>query len=737
MFESDDWDLDQEFMNDVDSMSLEYYSQSEPKRRKTETSDDPSCLSNTGANYKTMDIDGTITKCKEDKESRKNLILGMFNKSLSDKDISPSALPKSRNSSENNLLKSHSETRNYGTSQLPRKDLVLDLLKKKNIQDKVVQQNTRTSEPRKAERRIKSNGDINVRDSARPNNRVKLETPNKCLQEKDSSSSDKQSPSANSRKQLLFNILKQRSAANAASRNDDAKKNVSAIKLTQAQPSVKTTLVRRFPGPAGLLPDNIDPNIPAISYLNNLEENEDDTKESKDTDIPEYCSQNTEDLFTDGAWQLMLNDLPDGFLKGYEIATIKKQMGRVKRGYNAKVDFLAGIVERIDHSHDNPPLILKDFTGSIHGIIHRDIHVQYPGLLEANAVLLLHDVGILKSSGSFVTNKCRILISPSNLLAIYRNDGKIERTHYMESALRNVANGESEDEEVEGVDTEDEESPETSCKSKAGRITEIKETANVIKNPEDSNEKSSTWNTSLNETFDNMSDSIDFDLIDDFSFSVSSSNITNSQNEKNFNSSVSKNFKCLNKENKQQDIRFCVKGIGDVGNCSKQKAENLLQSLKRFSPNANARKKFSHNPGSLQMDVKHPTASACSRDVESEVLGNASSESNVNRLQGKTGCMAKELHTPCHDKAKSVEFNSSKNRPSIRSKLKAFKNPDVPTQSLNFETDASSDLKSDNKSQKSPNSARDMLCSAENDTDDEMLSQLDIDTICTNYNDNS
>ena len=726
MFESDNWDLDQDFMNDVDSMSLEYFSQSEPKRRKTETSDDPSCLSNTDTNYKT----------KGDKESRKNLILCMFNKSLSDKDISPSALPKSRNASENNSLKSHSETRNCGTSQLPRKDLVLDILKKKNTQDEVVQRNTRKTESRKAEQRTKSNGDINARNSAQPNNRVKFETPNKCLQEKSSSSSDKQIPSANSRKQLLFNILKQRSAANTASGND-AKKNVSAIKLTQAQPSVKTTLVRRFPGPAGLLPDNVDPNIPAISYLNNLEENKDDTKESKDTDVPEYCSQNTEDLFMEGAWQLMLDDLPDGFLKGYEIATIKKQMARVKRGCNAKVEFLAGIVERIDHSHDNPPIILKDFTDSIPGIIHRDIHIQYPGLLEANAVLLLHDVGILKSSGSFATNKCPILISPSNLLAIYRNDGKIERTHNMESALQNDSNGESGDEEIEEVDTEDEESPETSPTSKTGRITEIKETANVMKNIKGSNEKSSTWNTSLNETFDNMSDSIDFDLVDDFSFSVSSSNITNSQNEKNFNSPVSKNFKCLNKENKQQDIILCEKGKGVVGNCSKQKTENLLQSLKRFSPNANARKKFSHNPGSLQTDVQHPTVSTCSRDAESEVLDNASSESNVNRLQGKTGCMAKELHTPSHDNAKSVEFNNSKNRPSIRSKLKAFINPDELTQSLNFEIDASSDLKNDNKSAKSPNFARDMLCSAENDTDDEMLSQLDIDTICTNYNDNS
>ena len=734
MFESDDWDLDQDFMNDVDSVSFEYYSQSEPKRRKTETSNDPNFLSNTilsDTNYQTKYNDEPTTKCKEDKESRKNLILGMFNKNLSDKDISPNALTKSRNSSENNLLKSHSETRNCGSSQLPRKDLVLDILKKKNIQDKVVQQSATNSESRiVVEQRTKSDCDINVGNSAPPNNRVRFETPEKCLQKKNSSSSDKQSPLVKSRKQLLFNILKQRSVANAASRNDGAKKNVSAIKLTQAQPSVKTTLVRRFPGPAGLLPDNIDPNIPAISYLNNLEENEDDTMEAKDNDIAEYCSQNTEVLFMQGAWQLMLNDLPDGFLKGYEIATIKKQIARAKRGYNARVDFLAGIVERIDHNYENPPIILKDFTDSIHGIIHRDIHVQYPGLLEPNVVLLLHDVGILKSSGCFSTNKSRILISPSKLLAIYRDDGKIERTHYMESALRNISNDESGDEE-----TKVEESPETTSKLEAGRITDIKETANVIKNTEESNEKRSTWNTSLNETFDNMSDSMDFDLVDDFSFSVSSANITNSQNEKNFNSSVSKNFKCVNKEDKQQDIKFCKKGKRDVGNCSKQKAENLLQSLKRFSPNANARKKFSHNPRSLQMDVQHPTVSACSRDVESEVLGNASSESKVNRLQGKTGCVAKELHTPCHDNAKIVGFNSSKNRPSIRSKLQEFKNPDVLTQSLNFETEASSDLKKENKSSKSPNFARDMLCSAENDTDDEMLSQLDIDTICTNYND--
>ncbi|XP_066593651.1 uncharacterized protein [Prorops nasuta] len=199
----------------------------------------------------------------------------------------------------------------------------------------------------------------------------------------------------------------------------------------------KKTLIRKFPGPAGLLPDNIDERFCSFTLLFDEDTSNFDTEQRIDQKSPlkDYCSQNTSNLFSEGAWQLMLNDLPPNFLKDYEIAKIKKKAQKNFKNYHTvmKVPLLAGLLVQVDYGCDNPSIVLKDFTDTIPGIMHSDIPLKYPGALEQNVVILLHNVGILKIG--MLDNKCQILVLPSSLLGIYSNSGKIVQTEKMTALL--------------------------------------------------------------------------------------------------------------------------------------------------------------------------------------------------------------------------------------------------------------------------------------------------------------
>ncbi|XP_076656703.1 uncharacterized protein LOC143359012 [Halictus rubicundus] len=671
MFESDDWDLDQDFLNDVDSRSSNIYSTMDnaeliPKRRKIEVSNDPIFSSNNNVDQcQEKSVNKTVSQ-EDDKMSRKNLILGMFNKKVPDKNIFQK-LPENIDS-----VKSQSSgTYSCDYSQLTRKNVVLEILKKKNIKNKTVENSVKNLDSRKNELQIESDS-------------------GSCIQQQSNSNNDilRGSPSETSKKKLL------------------EIKNKSSFKIPQAQANKKMALIRRFPGPAGLLPDDIDINVP-ISYLSSLDES-DNSKESNETDLPEYCSQNTKNLFTEGAWQSMLDDLPDGFLKGSEIATVKQMAST--NGYScSKVDFLAGIVECIDHSHDNPPIVLKDFTDSIRGIVHRDIPLKYPGLLEANVVILLRDVGLLKTSGSFTSNKYHILISPSSLVAIYSNKGKIVCTRSMGSILGNDSNEKMKRDQKQTVEDE--------VFSKVVEEQLQKIMVHTSKN------SSRELNTSENE-------SINFDFANDFSFSASSSEITNTHSGKNFVSPTSKNLKDVEKENvqKQQSSKQAITNEKKkMQNEQRQNSGDLLNVLKRFSPNVDTVKKLSHNPRILRTnaDGKESKTSRNSRYPEEMDI----EEDNVTTCSVETESKVA--------KAKLHVSSSEKSKLPVRSRLKQFQNVDALTPCRTSESTSSSSLNTncdtgqENKLIKK-DSEFSVLCTSENDSDDEMLSQIDMDTIFSN-----
>lgn len=199
----------------------------------------------------------------------------------------------------------------------------------------------------------------------------------------------------------------------------------------------KERLHRIFPGPAGLVADKKKNDISVESYFNHTKMLENKVAIKNENNLTQ--TQDEKNLLEETAWNLLLNDLPNNFLKEHSISAIKSK-ANASNCNSMKVKFIAGTLEYIDHSQDNPFIILKDSTGSIEGTIHHDILQTYPGVLEPNMVIFLNNVGLIKTTLYVVTNKYHILISQANLLAVYSNKGQVVNTSRMKNILSNISN---------------------------------------------------------------------------------------------------------------------------------------------------------------------------------------------------------------------------------------------------------------------------------------------------------
>lgn len=198
------------------------------------------------------------------------------------------------------------------------------------------------------------------------------------------------------------------------------------------------TLVREFPGPAGLLPNSsrrISPPVSLNSSCNNY------SNDGKDIDVDEksfaiskYCSQNTTNSFMDGPWQSLMNDVGHEFLCGHEISMIKcKAGGNLYK--NDTVPYLAGKVQRVDLNFLAPVIVLKDYTGMIQGTICKDIFVEHPQLLDVGNVWFLRNVGLL-TTGDTIKNT-HVIIALKNIVNVYTAASKFFSNSEMEARLEN------------------------------------------------------------------------------------------------------------------------------------------------------------------------------------------------------------------------------------------------------------------------------------------------------------
>lgn len=264
------------------------------------------------------------------------------------------------------------------------------------------------------------------------------------FREKKSPESLKKSTKEINRK--LSSLLQEEASSNQISKPNTTTNTIACKKSKEkshtksahkAKSGKSVKFVRIFPGPAGLVPDRTSDDITVESYSNGEVELESKTTMKHiETDLPK-SSQDDKNLFSEKAWNLLLIDLPYNFFKEYGISTIKNKADS-SHCNSMKVKFIAGILDYIDYSHDDPFIILKDSTGGIEGTIHRNILLKYPGILDPNVVIFVQDVGLLKTKTYVVTNKYHILISQRNLLAIYSNKGRIVSAPQVESVLSKI-----------------------------------------------------------------------------------------------------------------------------------------------------------------------------------------------------------------------------------------------------------------------------------------------------------
>uniref|UniRef100_A0A3Q1GPQ2 Homologous recombination factor with OB-fold n=1 Tax=Acanthochromis polyacanthus TaxID=80966 RepID=A0A3Q1GPQ2_9TELE len=182
------------------------------------------------------------------------------------------------------------------------------------------------------------------------------------------------------------------------------------------------TRTRRFPGPAGLLPQqpqgqNLEeivvsvPQTPAHGAVARLPSQG-------------SSSQAEEDEFSGGAWAAMKAEMgldernPSCFLYSYSVVMVLRKAALKQLARN-KVPNMAVLLKNIIHTHADARAVFKDPTGEIQGTVHRRLLEDRVEELKVGAVLLLKQVGVFSPSH----RNHYLNVTPNNLLRIYSPDG--------------------------------------------------------------------------------------------------------------------------------------------------------------------------------------------------------------------------------------------------------------------------------------------------------------------------
>ncbi|XP_034237706.1 uncharacterized protein LOC117643127 isoform X2 [Thrips palmi] len=169
---------------------------------------------------------------------------------------------------------------------------------------------------------------------------------------------------------------------------------------------------RKFPGPAGLLPDrgrtHVQGQRPNFSSLL-------DTSGSDLEDEEPLCSQSAASVLEDGPWSALQSDLAGeghSLLRRYTITWVK-QKAAARQLVGQKIPFLAAVLHSIDCSSPDPCVVLRDQTGTL----HRSVWDSFGGQLVAGSALVLRLVGVLSTGIS--ARRHYLNITSNNIVTIY------------------------------------------------------------------------------------------------------------------------------------------------------------------------------------------------------------------------------------------------------------------------------------------------------------------------------
>ncbi|KAM6174665.1 homologous recombination OB-fold protein [Erethizon dorsatum] len=193
--------------------------------------------------------------------------------------------------------------------------------------------------------------------------------------------------------------------------------------VTAATRTPALARTRRFPGPAGLLPQQrgrmnpeeivvSTPQTPAHGALAKLR-----------TEIVTSSQVPVEEDFGCGPWLAMkvALGLDDGdpacFLRTCSVAMVLRKAA-LKQLPGNKVPAMAVMVKSLTRSTVDASVVLRDPTGEMQGTVHRALLEARQGELKPGAVLLLQQVGVFSPS----LRNHYLNVTPSNLVHIYSPD---------------------------------------------------------------------------------------------------------------------------------------------------------------------------------------------------------------------------------------------------------------------------------------------------------------------------
>lgn len=191
---------------------------------------------------------------------------------------------------------------------------------------------------------------------------------------------------------------------------------------------------RRFPGPAGILPQQ-----PSVKNLEEILVSTPHTPThgamAKMRTQEESSSQlSVEEEFGRGPWMTMKTELgideknPTCFLQSYSVIMVLRKAA-LKQLPKNKVPSMAVMLKSLVRSSVDACAVFRDPTGEIQGTLHHLLLEERESDLKAGSVLLLQQVGVFSpSSRSHYLN-----VTPNNVVKIYPADGVSQSSELQEA----------------------------------------------------------------------------------------------------------------------------------------------------------------------------------------------------------------------------------------------------------------------------------------------------------------
>ncbi|XP_060704851.1 homologous recombination OB-fold protein [Hemiscyllium ocellatum] len=190
-----------------------------------------------------------------------------------------------------------------------------------------------------------------------------------------------------------------------------------AVRLDRPRPK------RRFPGPAGILPQqHLGKNLDDVLISDPQTPTHGAVPKLRPQEVP-GSQQSVEDDFGRGPWATMKADLrldeedADCFLRSYSIVMVLRKAA-LKQLPKGKVPKMAVLVKSLTRTNTDASAVFKDPSGEMQGTIHRQLLVEELNNLKVGTVLLLKQVGVFSPS----LRNHYLNITRSNVIRIYPQD---------------------------------------------------------------------------------------------------------------------------------------------------------------------------------------------------------------------------------------------------------------------------------------------------------------------------